>query len=604
MGRDKTMLREILDKTEERVGKGLRDQPETEAELRSTIGGVYNALGQYGKAEEMHRSALVLRRALWGDMNTNVADSLEDLGWSLEDQWRTDEAESAFQEALTIRTNVLGPQHLKVAASMHSLARNRFLQTKPAEAESLYREALAMRRKLLGKEHPDVAASLSGLSRALLDQDKLDEAEATSREALAIQGEAIGNRTYDVVWIMHARLGLVLEAEGKLDEAESVERKSLAMYRKQFGPEHPAIADALDCLAMVLCDEGMLEEAEALSRESLAMYQKLLDNQSPLVADPLDTLGLVHRTAGRLAEAEACFREELGLRRKMGDERLDVAETIGLLDDVLLCEKKYGDAEQLFSEILTPTLQHRPQGAYLLRQRAVLFARRGRWNQAAADAAKAVEFVPSDHYLCRTLAPLLVITGNVKDYRRQCRCMVEQFAGTREPIIAARMAKGCLLRPDAGVDLVVVSRWADTAVDRGKEYMGLPSFQVVKGLAEYRQGRFDSAVEWAGKVLTNSHHRAASVISTPMARESPSREYCQVQAYLVSAMAHWQMQRTNEARGALAKGIQLAESKLPKLESGDLGDSWIDWILAQTLMAEAKALIEGQPSATVESSHL
>jgi tetratricopeptide (TPR) repeat protein len=399
-------------------------------------------------------------------------------------------------------------------------------------------------------------------------------------------------------------LAIILEEQGRLEEAETIERERLAIDKKVLGPENPWLGDSLLCLASVLCDEGNLEEAEALARESLPLYKKVYSDSPFWMGDPLDLLGQIHRKAGRLAEAEAFFREELLQRRKMGDDHPNVAWTLNFLSDVLLREGKYGEAEQLFSEILTPTLQHRPQGAYLLRERAVLSARRGRWNQAVADAGKAVEFVPSDHYLCHTLAPLLVITGNLNDYRRHCHRMVEQFAGTREPILAARMAKGCLLRPDAGVDLIVVSRWADTAVDRGKEYMGLPSFQVVKGLAEYRQGRFDNAVEWAGRVLTNSNYRAASVISTPMARESPSKEYCQVQAYLVSAMAQWQLKQTNEARGALAQGIEITESKLPKLDSGDLGDGWIDWILAQTLMAEAKALIEGQPSATVESSHL
>src|SRR5262245_32482238 len=51
LGRDTTMLREILDRTEKRVGEDLKDQPEVEAELRNTLGEVYLALGQYQKAE-------------------------------------------------------------------------------------------------------------------------------------------------------------------------------------------------------------------------------------------------------------------------------------------------------------------------------------------------------------------------------------------------------------------------------------------------------------------------------------------------------------------------------------------------------------------------
>jgi hypothetical protein len=36
------------------------------------------------------------------------------------------------------------------------------------------------------------------------------------------------------------------------------------------------------------------------------------------------------------------------------------------------------------------------------------------------------------------------------------------------------------------------------------------------------------------------------------------------------------------------------KTKLPKLESGSLGDGWVDWVFAHALFAEAKALIGTQ----------
>jgi tetratricopeptide (TPR) repeat protein len=62
-GRDTTMLREVLDLTAARVGRDLKEQPETEAELRMTLGEVYQALGRYDQAEEMYREALAIWKA-------------------------------------------------------------------------------------------------------------------------------------------------------------------------------------------------------------------------------------------------------------------------------------------------------------------------------------------------------------------------------------------------------------------------------------------------------------------------------------------------------------------------------------------------------------
>ena len=57
------------------------------------------------------------------------------------------------------------------------------------------------------------------------------------------------------------------------------------------------------------------------------------------------------------------------------------------------------------------------------------------------------------------------------------------------------------------------------------------------------------------------------------------------------------LKQTDEARAALAKGVEIERTKLPKLESGNLGDHMVDWITAHALMREAQALIEGSPEA-------
>src|SRR5438445_1384242 len=149
------MLREILDKTVERVGKDLANQPEAEAELRTTIGYTYAELGDLPAAEGMAREALRLRRALFGDTNELVAASLSDLAAALAErrQGRA-EAEKLQREALAIRRRLFGNEHAEVATSLYRLGvvvEDRNL----ADAEALYREALAIQRKVFHNDHPD-----------------------------------------------------------------------------------------------------------------------------------------------------------------------------------------------------------------------------------------------------------------------------------------------------------------------------------------------------------------------------------------------------------------------------------------------------------------
>jgi hypothetical protein len=46
----------------------------------------------------------------------------------------------------------------------------------------------------------------------------------------------------------------------------------------------------------------------------------------------------------------------------------------------------------------------------------------------------------------------------------------------------------------------------------------------------------------------------------------------------------------------LRSGAEIINKELPALDSGDIGEDWIDWIIAHALLREAQALIEGQPA--------
>jgi hypothetical protein len=72
-----------------------------------------------------------------------------------------------------------------------------------------------------------------------------------------------------------------------------------------------------------------------------------------------------------------------------------------------------------------------------------------------------------------------------------------------------------------------------------------------------------------------------------------------VLAQMVLAMAHYELKQMDLARAALAKGVEIEQTKLPRLESGDLSDEWSNWIIATALKREAEMLINGRTSAPV-----
>jgi tetratricopeptide (TPR) repeat protein len=267
------MLREILDKTAERVGKDLKEQPEVEAELRDTLGWVYYDLGDDLTAEKFHRDALALRRKLYGNEHREVAESLHGLGNALSRQQKLAEAEAAHREALSISRKLFGNDNLDTARDLTDLSLVLFWQDKYVESENMCREALATRRKFLREPHSDIAWSLTILVGPLQEQNKLVEAEALAREALAMRRQLVGNKHPDVALSLW-ELGDVLAKEGKLTEAEASLSEALAMQRELLVTNHFHLRLTLFDLAQVLACEGKLAESEPLFREWLEPWHK------------------------------------------------------------------------------------------------------------------------------------------------------------------------------------------------------------------------------------------------------------------------------------------------------------------------------------------
>jgi tetratricopeptide (TPR) repeat protein len=161
------------------------------------------------------------------------------------------------------------------------------------------------------------------------------------------------------------------------------------------------------------------------------------------------------------------------------------------------------EAEQLLTRLLTNANASAAQTVQILADRASIRARRGRWEEAAADLARAIENDPTDEMLWHCLAAIQVQTGQLDAYREHCRKSIERFGKTTNPHTADRIAKDCLILPGSGASLATVATMADTAVTEGQHSGDLPYFQFCKGLAQYRQGRFASAADWMGTVLTN-----------------------------------------------------------------------------------------------------
>lgn len=502
LGRDTTMLREILDKTAERVGTDLKRQPEVEAELRTTLGEVYQALGQYDQAESMYRTALTLRRSVFGNMQTNVADSLDNLGYELLScRGETVESVTLLEEALAIRTNLLGSEHVQVASSLHHLGK---LQSslKMMEATELLQRSLALRRRLLGNDHIEVAESLTDLANSMTWQARLDEAEAYAREALDILSRLVPNeRASLTVALAQSAQGGVLFWQARYQEALELQRGALDTVRKLVGQAHPLYANSLCNVGDALLALNHLREAETVFCEALAVNQKTVGEQHSDTQFCHEQLAEIYERTGRFTEAETAYRNlhPQGVHYK--------------LVRILRRQGKHAEAdaalENAVSEIMRVLEAARKQSRKEPALEALLWLIDARWRQGQVSQAgfalkevldlvgrsTATEPMP-DHISFTALkhAALQVLYGLDAEHATLSRQMTD-WAG-RQPRYGqkGRAARMLNLRPVDDPQLQAAALTLARSALAGSPTNALHLwYQLNLGLAEFRSGQYAAA---------------------------------------------------------------------------------------------------------------
>ncbi len=206
-------------------------------------------------------------------------------------------------------------------------------------------------------------------------------------------------------------------------------------------------------------------------------------------------------------------------------------------------------------------------------------ARARQWPKAAADFAAALRLNPDDHMSWFRGATLWAWVEDRSAYRDHCAAMLERFGQVTDPPIAERTAKSCLLAPGAVADMKAVVRLADQAV-AATDHQYHAYFLMARGLAHYRTGEFDKALECASKSVSGN----------------PRVIGLDVPAHLIVAMSHHRLGQSAEARQALGQAREImAQDWFPQLNSGELTTAWWhDWLICQILHREAEGLIEGK----------
>jgi eukaryotic-like serine/threonine-protein kinase len=212
----------------------------------------------------------------------------------------------------------------------------------------------------------------------------------------------------------------------------------------------------------------------------------------------------------------------------------------------------------------------------LWQEKAAFDSEHGQWKDAAKAFAEALAIDPGDHWRWYQSAALHLYIGDIDGYRRHCREILRRFGQTNDPIIAERIAKICLLRPDAVEDQKSVQKLAEQAITNTEKHDYYPFFMLARGIAEYRTGHPELAIDWLHKSLKSP------LISRPAFNSL---------AQLFLAMAHHQLGQEKQARQALERAAAFIDAELEKWKGDDVPKGGHDWLMPMIVRREAEALI-------------
>lgn len=305
--------RELLDSAARRLQAGLQDQPATKSALLSTVGAVYDSLGQYKDAlpilseslqlqPESHdksridtllelgrarigagdlpaaeaplQEALRLAQSNFGATSVESGHALWALGMLRHQQGQFGEAKDLYIRSLGILETSLAPQ-TDISAVLDDLAKVYAREQQWTLARQTYERALEVDKRVLGDDHPRVAMRLNSLAVVAQNMGNLQKAEDLYLEAIRRHERTYGDRHPETI-LSKGNYGLLLQREGRLIEAEPLLRDALGSTLSLYGPDHYEVGYYRVSLAMLLHEQGKLAEAEDEFRQALAIYNRSL----------------------------------------------------------------------------------------------------------------------------------------------------------------------------------------------------------------------------------------------------------------------------------------------------------------------------------------
>ena len=225
----------------------------------------------------------------------------------------TNEAAGFYKAALEADERIVGPQDACTAEDQLGMGRCLLASGDAEGARPLLEQAAKTLRRKLGPAHPSTLAAMVALASATVKAGQADAAAEMVGRLIDRRVPREGRREdEELARVVDGAAGL-LAAAGRGKEAEKLRGDFLRLRVRQFGEDHPYVADTYVNLANARQAANAWGDALALYRQGVERREAVLGESHPDVAAALLPMARTHRALKQHAEAVALLRRALAI---------------------------------------------------------------------------------------------------------------------------------------------------------------------------------------------------------------------------------------------------------------------------------------------------
>jgi len=308
--------RAALELAPDKIENNFPKQPRVQAELLTTVGDTYSAIGDYQAAIKYLDRARELQTKLQSVDSTENQALRKKLALANQMAGKLAVAIKLFQQLLDASAKQVGATHpdtLKLQVQLANALRD---SGKVAESVTMLAEAHRALVKLLGSEHADCLATSLSLASAYEASGKSSEAvailEKVEKTLIAQLGEEHPKtlNTSANLGFCYLNAGRTQDAIAKLDRVKET-------FTRKLGAEHPYTLSATQGLATAYQAAGKVKEAVSLLEHVRDVFIRKLGAEHPNTLSTLVTLGSAYQAAKSNAEAMKAYEQVLSCMERV-----------------------------------------------------------------------------------------------------------------------------------------------------------------------------------------------------------------------------------------------------------------------------------------------